>query len=103
MEQRSTAKYIKPYSADKIFFTLESEFVTHRFLPGKRHAKVNDLEIKAVGLEEEYILRFEVAMCNVVIVAVVDRLYKLPEDTPGINFCELISFHQLLEQFSSFA
>jgi hypothetical protein len=45
--------------------------------PLKTEPKVDEYEIEGVVVEEEKVFGFEVTMCNIIVVTVVDNMYDL--------------------------
>lgn len=68
-----------------------------------RGTKVDYLNAAAVLDIDQYVLRLQVTMCNVLTVTVCDCLQQLLEDDSRLNLAEVVTLRDLVEQLASLA
>lgn len=77
--------------------------LTHVLLPLVTQAEVDQHDIEALLGDHQKILRFEVAVCNLMRVTIFNDADHLSEEHPGIVFSEISFFLEPAEEFSAVA
>mmetsp|Transcript_83682 Transcript_83682/g.241650 ORF Transcript_83682/g.241650 Transcript_83682/m.241650 type:complete len:592 (+) Transcript_83682:111-1886(+) len=75
---------------------------------GARQAEIDELQNVALGVDwmaarEQKVLRLDVAVRNIVVMHVIHSTENLPHDVGGIDFAEVLSLDDAVEQFAAAA
>jgi hypothetical protein len=76
------------YSSHQFSIVFKYQFLSHILVPSEGESEVDELEIEVIVIEEEEVFRFEVAVCDFLLMTVVDGLHHLREDLAGVAFSE---------------
>lgn len=74
----------KSYCSNKFFLLFGFDLFFHRILPHIGQTKVNKFKVHAIFVSKKEILRFEVSMCNMFVMTVIDGLKHLHKKNPRI-------------------